>query len=740
MKWDKKETTKGCSLSVCRTFLCMLLCLSMLVPFSDGGTVGAAVKKTEKAKKLPYFEVMDFSEGMACVTVWGDGGAKFGFIDKSGKEIVKPEYDKARGFVEGMACVYALKDGDYKCGFINKKGKKTVKLKYDDAADFSDGMARVEKYGEYGFVDKNGKEAVKPEYDLAGSFSEGLAAVQTNGRWGYVSKKGKKTIKQKYDDAGSFSEGLACVEKNKKWGFINKKGKEVIKPQYSYADYFSEGLALVVKNGRFGYIDKTGKRVIKMKYESAGVFSEGLARVSRNGKWGFVNKKGKEVTKIKYDSAGDFSEGLAWVVKDGEYGFINTEGKEAVKPVYDCTGNFHNGRCWVKVMEKTGDAYCEKYGYIDKTGKVVTVIGYSYTGDFSDGLACVQSGGGEYIINTSGKAVFSVAGDGDSLSGEEGHPYLSITYGRDNPDNFTGRDMVFYTYDLAAKELKEECVIPFDSQYACGVVSKAKNTVYYSGRSHPNTLGFCDGIWAYSLKTKKSRLLEKKNWSYNGIMLTDSGRLLVMAVTREHPIQPALFDLKTKTFTYMSDANREPFDLYSCGPTDLGYNYGTNEIVSIYQNEKEVYQPEFRDGEIPINTYISVASSDLVKDRKRTFSISLKIEDEVTSAAQVSENEFLVVIEHTDWDTLDTESKLYTLTFKDGKGTLKPSDLPYQNSSCWRTADGGKTFYFMVQTEENPERSLCCYDTETKELTTILSGNPEENGHIINFSILAPGS
>lgn len=55
----------------------------MLVPFSDGGTVGAAVKKTEKAKKLPYFEVMDFSEGMACVTVWGTAGQNSVLLTKA---------------------------------------------------------------------------------------------------------------------------------------------------------------------------------------------------------------------------------------------------------------------------------------------------------------------------------------------------------------------------------------------------------------------------------------------------------------------------------------------------------------------------------------------------------------------------------------------------------------------------------------------------------------------------------
>ena len=327
-----------------------------------------------------------------------------------------------------------------------------------------------------------------------------------------------------------------------------------------------------------------------------------------------------------------------------------------------------------------------------------------------------------------------------SLTGEDTHPYISITYGRDNPDNTTGRDMVFYTYDMVTRELKQECVIPFDSQYACGVVSKAKNTVYYSGRSEPDNLSSCDGLWAYNIGTGKSELLENKNWSYNSIIVMESDRLLVMAMTKEHPILPAVFDLRTKTFTYMPDVNGEPFDLYNCGPTELGYNYGTGEIVSIYQNEDESYQSEYLGNEIPINTYISVASRDMVKDPERTFSLSLKTEDDVMSATQVSENELLVVIDHMDWDTLDTESRLYSLVYENGEGTLTPADSPYPHSRDWKTVDGGKTFYFMLQSEDEPERGLYSYYKETGELTPILPGDPESSGHVVNFSILAPGS
>ena len=327
---------------------------------------------------------------------------------------------------------------------------------------------------------------------------------------------------------------------------------------------------------------------------------------------------------------------------------------------------------------------------------------------------------------------------------DESHPYLSITYGRDNPDNFTGRDMVFYTYDIVTGELEEQCVIPFDSQYACGLVSKADNKVYYSSRSEPNTLGVCDGLWAYDLVTGKSSLLETNNWSYNSITMIRPGKLLVMAVTKEHPILPALFDLETNSFTYMPEANDEPFDLYTFGPTEAVYNSGTHEITCIFQNEDEIYTTEFGSNETPVDTYIAVASEDMVKDPKRTFAVSLKMEDQVLSATQISENELLVVIFHMDMDPfaagsgLDTEYRLYSLVFEDGKGTLTPVDSPYPNSAKWNTIDGGKNFYFLRQSEEEPQRGLYSYCTETGELTPILLGDLETNGHVVSYTILNP--
>jgi WG containing repeat len=66
-----------------------------------------------------YVDTRDFSEGMAHVSRAG----KEGFIDKSGKEVIKCQYIFANDFSEGLALVMS---SDKKYYFIDRTGKKTI--------------------------------------------------------------------------------------------------------------------------------------------------------------------------------------------------------------------------------------------------------------------------------------------------------------------------------------------------------------------------------------------------------------------------------------------------------------------------------------------------------------------------------------------------------------------------------------------------------------------------------------
>ena len=297
-----------------------------------------------------YACIRDFSEGLAAVAIatrekqedekWG-ANFKWGFIDKTGKEVIPCKYDPKDDnnfscyvFHEGMSSVKL--NGKY--GFIDKTGKEIIPCKYNWVESFSDGMAFISIDGKWGYVDKKGKEIYLSGYspDSRVVFSEGLLLVTKYNRCGYIDKTGNEVIPCIYNSpfCGNFSEGLARVDQNGKDGFIDKSGQWVIQPQFTTARDFSEGLAVVnieelLENWKWGYIDKTGKKIIPLKYDKADNFYEGLAAVNIGGhynenvsfvggKWGYIDKTGNEVITCKYDYAGDFFNGFASVSQNNK--------------------------------------------------------------------------------------------------------------------------------------------------------------------------------------------------------------------------------------------------------------------------------------------------------------------------------------------------------------------------------------------------------------------------------------
>ena len=102
-------------------------------------------------------------------------------------------------YYEGLAIVI-LND---KFGFIDKTGKEVIPIKYDYAQDFSEGLAKVKLNNKWGFIDKTGKEVIPIKYDDAESFSKSLAGVKLEGKWFYINPKGEY-VNKKYSPKKGF--------------------------------------------------------------------------------------------------------------------------------------------------------------------------------------------------------------------------------------------------------------------------------------------------------------------------------------------------------------------------------------------------------------------------------------------------------------------------------------------------------------------------------------------------------
>ncbi len=159
-----------------------------------------------------------------------------------------------------MPLFWIQEDGKY--GYIDKTGKVIIKPQFQNTMGFNEGLAATKMDGKYGYIDTKGNWVIKPQFEFTYMFSDGLAMIRIGKQYAWIDKTGKTVIPaQDFEEVGrGFREGRLAVKKNGKWGFVDKTGKMVINPEFKEAKEFSGGVTQVVTEGhRHHWIDKDGK-------------------------------------------------------------------------------------------------------------------------------------------------------------------------------------------------------------------------------------------------------------------------------------------------------------------------------------------------------------------------------------------------------------------------------------------------------------------------------------------------
>jgi hypothetical protein len=135
---------------------------------------------------------------LAAVNVWGENMLKTIYIDKKDNIIVDIGIEFGRCFSEGLACIAEKKEIGgkivYLYGYIDKTGVNVIPCIYENAGDFSEGFADVNiKYGKSlglnGYINKEGKIMIEPKFNIALPFKNGLAYVVLGDQDGYINKE-----------------------------------------------------------------------------------------------------------------------------------------------------------------------------------------------------------------------------------------------------------------------------------------------------------------------------------------------------------------------------------------------------------------------------------------------------------------------------------------------------------------------------------------------------------------------
>ena len=126
----------------------------------------------------------------------------WGYADREGKVIIKPQFSRAGRFSEGLALVWtggvpltdSIVKSFVKMGYIDKTGRWVIhsRFGYYFFDDFSDGLVPFRKQSsKWGFMDRTGKIVIQPRFDWAGSFAENVAPVLLDAKCAHVDEAGK---------------------------------------------------------------------------------------------------------------------------------------------------------------------------------------------------------------------------------------------------------------------------------------------------------------------------------------------------------------------------------------------------------------------------------------------------------------------------------------------------------------------------------------------------------------------
>ncbi len=372
-----------------------------------------------------YDKIYDFEyvSDLGCECARVDKNNKSGYIDKSGKEIIKPIYTIGY-FSEGLAVVSAV----HHFGYINIHGKLVIDtiLNYMMVGNFKNGMAEVFVFGVlwdsngnilsdeakiFGYIDRTGKEVVPVKYQSAqGYFKDAGDRL-------YINAGGLQQVYAGFKPAQQSVSSFR--DENNKYGFRKQQFQEqygmykitdtiVIAAKYDaveqkvYDDLGNEllksGYFLVDISGKKGLVDSLGKEITPAKYEwiDYGACGNDYVKVKLNGKTGLIDQSGKEVILPAYFDVGIFSEGLAWVQPEqgGHFAYVDIKAKLVIDTIlnYASVHNFSDGLAMVEksgFTDVNGNSY-SLFGYIDKTGKEVIPLKYTSAEDFKNGKAKVR--------------------------------------------------------------------------------------------------------------------------------------------------------------------------------------------------------------------------------------------------------------------------------------------------------------------------------------------------------------
>lgn len=382
-----------------------------------------------------------------------------------------------------------------KWGYINKDGTFVIKPQYDNAMDFQDnGLAVVGKGNLSGVIDRYDRFIVPLKYSSITQFTEGLAEVIDDSGFGVIDERGQVITTKSYSYIGMYQNGRAVFNNINEqgsylYGYLDRKGREAIPMQYISANDFKDGQALVqIKNNQFALIGLNGEILFTYNHASVSNLGDGLLafQPDTKSKYGYIDIHGNIVIQPKYSVALPFNKERAVVNTSvdisNKYGLIDKQGNFIIEPIYNDLNPIGEDRVAVGIALNPEQPYIgSKYAIADMiNGNLLTDFIYTNVSNYNKGYASVSDGNNTFFLCKSGKVARSlpiIRGSG-TLSFEGDLIKANVDY------------RVFYMNSDGKIIWQQNTVIPLNNQYKVieAKYSPDKNYLVY----YPQIVGVAD--------------------------------------------------------------------------------------------------------------------------------------------------------------------------------------------------------------------------------------------------------
>ena len=361
---------------------------------------------------------------------------------------------------------------NHKFGFVDKTGKEVIPLIYDSVNGFEDGLAVVEVNSKYGIIDEKGCVVVPLIYDLILN-SHNNFSVLLDGKWGAITNTGAICIAIKYQSLSFADKNLALAVYHNKLGCVDSHDNIVVPFEYAphFRSYYGNGLmqlrrldwsdVWVDTDGNEYNSEAEAKQAINWEDEICEVREFDTHPLLKETPI-LVDDQGQE-TPLLYNKVYQIDDNIFKVELNGGWGVVNEDGKEIVSPQYDAIG--------YRFEQNITPVYLNnKIGFIDKTGAEIIPLIYNGLSIMDEGVFGVRLGTKWGLIDSHGKAVAPFIYD--YLANDDWDVFVNevVRVSRDGKDGFldkTGSECIALKYDFANFFWEDLAPVCINNKWGC---------------------------------------------------------------------------------------------------------------------------------------------------------------------------------------------------------------------------------------------------------------------------------